>query len=64
MQNARQGVEVAGELQVSSGTQGFWFKLYRQDYPEPVVGLQPADDAWLDDLEEAIRRLWMENEYL
>ena len=57
-------VEVAGELQVNPGTLGNWVKRYRQDNPEPVQELKPADHARLAELEDEVRRLRMENEFL
>ena len=64
VQNDRPIVEVAGELQVNPGTLGNWVKRYRQDNPEPVQELKPADHARLAELEDEVRRLRMENEFL
>ena len=64
IQSERAIVEVAGGLGINAGTLGNWVKKYRQDNPKPEKKTTPADFGRLAELEEANRRLRMENEFL
>lgn len=64
VQDDRPIVEVARELQINPGTLGNWVLKYREQNPDPVPALQPADHVRLAELEHEVGRLRMENEFL
>jgi transposase-like protein len=56
--------EVARDLGVNDGTLGNWVKAWRDANPEPEPELSPVERARVKEMEEEIRRLRMENEFL
>ena len=56
--------EVARELGVHDGTLGNWVNAWRQENPEPAQPLSPVERARVKELEDEVRRLRMENEFL
>jgi transposase-like protein len=56
--------EVARDLGVNDGTLGNWVKAWRDANPEPVADLSPVERARMNELEDEVRRLRMENEFL
>ena len=56
--------EVARDLGVNDGTLGNWVKAWRDANPEPEVELSPTERARVKEMEDEIRRLRMENEFL
>ncbi|MCP2254593.1 transposase [Prauserella aidingensis] len=56
--------EVARELQINEGTLGNWVNSWRRDNPEPEPEMSPVERARLSELEDEVRRLRMENEFL
>ena len=56
--------EVARDLGINEGTLGNWVALWRTEHPEPVVDLTPVERARVKEMEDEIRRLRMENEFL
>lgn len=56
--------EVARDLQVNEGTLGSWVNAWRRDHPEPEPELTPVERARVAEMEDEIRRLRMENEFL
>jgi transposase-like protein len=56
--------EVARDLGIHDGTLGNWVNAYRQAHPEPDQPVSPVERARVQDLEDEIRRLRMENEFL
>lgn len=62
--SGRSVAEVARELQINEGTLGNWVNTWRRDNPEPESEMSPVERARLSELEEEVRRLRMENEFL
>lgn len=56
--------EVARDLGIHEGTLGNWVNAYRRANPEPDEPLSPVERARVMEMEEEIRRLRMENEFL
>jgi len=56
--------EVARDLGVHDGTLGNWVKAWRDANPDSEPELFPVERARMTELEEEIRRLRMENEFL
>ena len=56
--------EVARDLGINEGTLGNWVVLWRTEYPEPVPNLTPVERARVKEMEDELRRLRMENEFL
>jgi transposase-like protein len=56
--------EVARDLGIHDGTLGNWVNTYRQAHPEPDQPLSPVERARVKELEDEVRRLRMENEFL
>ena len=55
-------VEVARDLQINEGTLGNWVNTWRRDHPKPDQPLSPK--VRMNEMEDEIRRLRMENEFL
>jgi transposase-like protein len=56
--------EVARDLGIHDGTLGNWVNAWRRANPEPDQPLSPVERARVKELEDEIRRLRMENEFL
>ena len=56
--------EVARDLGVVAQTLGNWVKAWRDANPESETALSPIERARVTEMEEEIRRLRMENEFL
>jgi len=56
--------EVARDLGIHDGTLGNWVNSYRRAHPEPDQPLSPVERARVKELEDEVRRLRMENEFL
>ena len=56
--------EVARDLGIHDGTLGNWVNAWRQEHPEPDNSLSPVERARVKELEDEVRRLRMENEFL
>jgi transposase-like protein len=56
--------EVARDLGIHDGTLGNWVNAYRRAHPEPGQPLSPVERARVTELEDEVRRLRMENEFL
>ena len=54
---------VARDLGIHDGTLGNWVNAYRRAHPEPGQPT-PVESARVQELEDEIRRLRMENEFL
>jgi transposase-like protein len=56
--------EVARDLGDHDGTLGNWVNAWRRTHPDPGEPLTPVERARVTELEDEIRRLRMENEFL
>jgi len=56
--------EVARDLGVHDGTLGNWVNAYRRAHPEPDQPLSPVERVRVTELEDEVRRLRLENEFL
>ena len=64
LQSGRPIAEVARELAINEGTLGNWVKAWRNENPAADPELSPTDRARMREMEDEIRRLRMENEFL
>jgi len=55
---------VARELEINEGTLGNWVNQWKLDNPEPEKALSPLERARVVEMEDEIRKLRMENEFL
>ena len=56
--------EIARELAINEGTLGNWVNAWRNENPAPDPDLSPTDRARMLEMEDDVRRLRMENEFL
>ena len=56
--------QVARDLGIHDGTLGNWVNAWRRRHPEPDQPLSPVERARLAELEDEVRKLRMENEFL
>ena len=56
--------EVARDLDIHDGTLGNWVNAYRRAHPEPDQPLSPVERVRVTELEDEVRRLRLENEFL
>jgi transposase-like protein len=56
--------EVARDLGINEGTLGNWVNIWRRENPEPTAEFTPVERARVKEMEDEIRRLRMENEFL
>ena len=56
--------EVARDLGIHDGTLGNWVNAYRRAHPEPDQPLSPVERVRVKELEDEVRRLRLENEFL
>ncbi len=56
--------EVARDLGIHDGTLGNWVNTWRREHPEPEPTISPVERARVKEMEDEIRRLRMENEFL
>ena len=64
VETGRPVAEIARDLGINDGTLGSWVNAYRRAHPEPDQPLTPVERARVQELEDEIRRLRMENEFL
>jgi len=64
LETGRPIAEVARDLGIHDGTLGNWVNAWRRANPEPEMALTPVERARVQEMEEEIRRLRMENEFL
>jgi transposase len=64
LETGRPTAEVARDLGIHDGTLGNWVNAWRREHPEPDQPLTPVERAHVKELEDEIRRLRMENEFL
>lgn len=56
--------EIARELAINEGTLGNWVNAWRNENPVPDPELSVTDRARMREMQDEIRRLRMENEFL
>jgi len=56
--------EVARDLQINAGTLGNWVNTWRREHPGPEPEITPTERARVAEMEDEIRRLRVENEFL
>ena len=64
IETGRPIAEIARELESGGGTLGNWVNEWKQSNPEPEKALTPAERARVAEMEDEIRRLRLENEFL
>ena len=64
LETGRSIAEVARDLGIHDGTLGNWVNAWRRAHPEPDQASTPVERAHVKELEDEIRRLRMENEFL
>lgn len=64
LETKRPIAEVARELEINEGTLGSWVSEWKQHNPEPEKALTPMERARVAEMEDEIRKLRMENEFL
>jgi putative transposase len=64
LETGRPIAEVARDLGIHDGTLGNWVNAWRQANPEPDRPSSPVDRARVAELEDEVRRLRLENEFL
>lgn len=60
----RPNVEVAAELGINAGTLGNWVNQWKRENPEAEPEMTPRDMARLEAVEEELRAVKLENEFL
>lgn len=64
LQSGRPIAEIARELVINEGTLGNWVNAWRNENPAPDPELSPTGRARMREMEDELRRLRMENEFL
>ena len=64
IETGRQIAEVARDLGIHDETLGNWVNAWRRANPEPEPATTPTERARVKEMEDEIRRLRMENEFL
>jgi transposase len=64
IETGRPIAEVARDLGVVAQTLGNWVQAWRDANPEPKTALSPIERVRVKEMEDEIRRLRMENEFL
>lgn len=64
LETGRPIAEIARELEVNEGTLGNWVNEWKRESPEPEKALTPVERARVAEMEDEIRRLRLENEFL
>jgi transposase-like protein len=64
IESGRPIARVARDLGIHDGTLGNWVNAWRREHPEPEASVGRTERIRVKEMEEEIRRLRMENEFL
>ena len=64
IESGRPIAKVARDLEINEGTLGNWVNQWKRDNPEREKALSPVERALMAEMEDEIRKLRMENEFL
>src|SRR5947207_12960077 len=64
VESGRLIAQVARDLGIHDGTLGNWVNAWRREHPDPETSVSPTERVRVKEMEEEIRRLRMENEFL
>ena len=64
LETGRPITEVAADLGINAGTLGNWVSAWHEDNPEPEKALTPTERAKVAEMEDELRKLRLENEFL
>jgi putative transposase len=64
IENGKPVAEVARDLGIHDGTLGSWINAWKRAHPEPQPTASPTEHARVAELQDEIRQLRMENEFL
>jgi len=64
LETGRPITEVAADLGINAGTLGNWVAAWHESNPEPEKALTPTERAKVAEMEDELRKLRLENEFL
>ena len=64
LETGRPIIEVAADLGIHAGTLGNWVAAWHESNPEPEKALTPTERAKVAEMEDELRKLRLENEFL
>ena len=64
IESGRPIAQIARDLGIHDGTLGNWVNAWRRENPDPESSVSPTERVRVKEMEEEIRRLRMENEFL
>ena len=64
IETGRPIAQVARDLGIHDGTLGNWVNAWRREHPESEQAASPVEAARVKEMEDELRRLRMENEFL
>ena len=64
LETGRPITEVAADLGINAGTLGNWVAAWHEENPEPEKALTSTERAKVAEMEDELRKLRLENEFL
>lgn len=64
IETGRPITEVAADLGINAGMLGNWVAAWREENPEPEKSLTPTERVKVAEMEDELRKLRLENEFL